>query len=216
MNKGFVIYVSIIAFFCACFITFNHFFAPPLAPWFDDFPLWFNILGVLGSTVAVIALDGAIAHICHKYQNRFDPFSRFFEVSKKQKTVLGNLGIKKIKNFLPDLGVLVKFPKDKIVDPKSKEYVYTYIVESCSGELGHLLGAFLGFLIVFIFPPGIFPLWIWLRFGVPVALVNFVLCILPPLALRYNRYGLAQIYQRLVLRENRQTETPKTAPENKE
>ena len=204
MNKGFVIYISVITFFCTLFIMLNHFFAPPLTPWFDDFPLWLNIVGVLSSTVAVIALDGIFAHICHKNQNRLNPFSKFFNVSKKQKNILEKFGFRKIKNFLPDLGVLVKFPKDKIANPNSKEYIYTYIMESCSGELGHFLGAFLGFLIVFLFPPGVFPLWIWLHFGVPVALVNFVLSILPSFALRYNRYGISLIYQRLVRKEKSQ------------
>jgi len=201
MNKGFILYIAVILCGWAVVITLNHFLT--------ELRLWLNIVGVVGSTAAVIGIDGLVAHICHKNQRRIDPFSRFFNVTKRQKNVLAKLGIRKIKNYLPDLGILVKFPKGKIVDPKSKEYVYTYIMESCSGELGHILGAFFGFLIVFIFPPGLFPLWYWLCFGIPVASVNFVLCILPPLALRYNRYSLSQIYFRLAEKERRQAEIVK-------
>ena len=182
----------------AAIITLNHFFA---APRFDYFPTWLNFVGVTGSTAAVILLDGLLAHISHKCQHRLKPFGSFFNVTRKQKDILGKLGAKKLKNYLPDLGVIVKFRKDKIADPKSKEYIYAYILESCDGELGHILGAFLGFLIVFIFPPAVFPIGYWLCFGVPVAVVNFVLCILPPLALRYNRYSLSQIYRKLTEKE---------------
>jgi len=162
-----------------------------------DFPLWLNVLGVLVSIVAVIALDGLIAHICHKLQNRVNPFSRFFSVSKRQKNVLGALGAKRYKKFLPDLGALVKFPKKKIAQPGSKEYIGLYLAESASGEAGHWIGAAAGFLIIFMFP-----LKYYLCFGIPVAAVNFILCVLPALALRYNRYSLQVIYKGLERREN--------------
>ncbi|MCL2796884.1 MAG: hypothetical protein FWD58_02355 [Firmicutes bacterium] len=198
MNKGFYIYIAVILCGWAAIITLNCILT-------HIWP-WLIAVGVIGSTVVVIAIDAVCAHICHVRQSRIDPFSRFFNVSKRQKNVLTRLGIRKLKNYLPDLGVLVKFPKGRIVDPKSKEYVRTYMMESCSGEIGHIFGAFFGFLILLIFPPWI-PLFAgyWLSLTLPVALVNFVLCLLPPLALRYNRYSLAQIYLRLEAREKRNT-----------
>jgi len=190
MNKGLIIYIAVIVCGWAVIIALN---------WiFTVIPPWLIALGVIGSTVVIIAVDGFAAHLCHVAQPRMDPFSKFFNVTKRQKVILTKLGVKKLKNYLPDLGGFVKFKKGKIVDPKSKEYVYAYIMESCSGELGHIFGAIFGFLILLIFPPWV-PLFsgYWLTLTLPVACVNFVLCLLPPLALRYNRHALTQIYQRL-------------------
>lgn len=157
-----------------------------------NFPLWFNILGVVCSTIAVIAVHGASAAICHAFQKKLKPFSKYFNVTRKQKNILSALGVKRFKKHLPDLGFLVKFPKAKIADPKSKEYIYLYMLESCSGELGHTLAIFLGYLIIFIFP-----LKYYLCFGIPIATINAVLAILPILSLRFNRYSLGVVYKRL-------------------
>ena len=200
MNKGLIIYISLILCSWVVMCTLGYFFT--------DIKLWVSIIGVIGSTVAVIAVDGGLAHLSHKLQARINPFSRFFNVTKRQKDILSKMGVRKLKNYLPDLGILVKFPKNKIADPKSKEYVYAYILESCDGERGHIWGAFFGFIIVFIFPPVLVPLWYqyWLSVSIPVACVNFVLCLLPSIALRYNRYALTQIYKRLDSREQRTQE----------
>ena len=192
-------YISIIITCIAIIITVNYFVAMPIIP---DFPLWLNFVGVIGTTIAVIALDALIAHICHKIQNHINPFSRYFLVTKRQHRIYPKLGVKKFKNLLPDLGKLVKFPKGKIIDPKSKEYLYIYLLESCSGELNHLIAVFAGFLVVFIFP-----LKYFLCFGIPVAIVNAVLSLMPLLALRYNRYNLQSMYKMLEARENRVKES---------
>lgn len=155
-------------------------------------PLWFNIAGVVATTIAVIAIDGIVAAICHKFQDRLDPESKYFKVSKKEKLRLERIGVRSFKDYLPDLGMLVKFPKGKIVDPRSPEYLMRYIMESCSGEIGHLIGAFAGFILLFAFP-----LQYILCFGLPVAIVNFVLSLLPVFSLRYNRYRLTLLYIRL-------------------
>ena len=196
-------YISIIIICMAAIITVNHFVATSV---FDFFPIWFNILGVIGTTIAVIALDSLIAHICHKTQNRINPFSKYFNVTKRQHRIYPKFGVKKFKNLLPDLGKLVKFPKGKVLDPKSKEYIYIYLLESCSGELNHLISIFAGFLVVFIFP-----LKFFLCFGIPVAIVNAVLAIMPLIALRYNRYNLQSMYKILEARENRKKETDSVA-----
>ena len=192
----------------AAIFTFNYFVVPVVEfPSVLDFlgvagfPVWFNIVGVTVSTIAVIAVHGLCAHICHKNQSRINPFSKYFNVTKKQHSIYPKFGVKKFKTLLPDLGKLVKFPKGKILDPKSKEYLYFYLLESCSGELGHLIAIFAGFLVVFLFP-----LKYFLCFGIPVATINAILALMPLIALRYNRYNLQSMYKILESRENRKKE----------
>ncbi|GHU98469.1 hypothetical protein FACS1894211_02250 [Clostridia bacterium] len=179
----------------ACASVFNALdclvFIPP-----PDTPVWFVSLGVWGSTVAVIALDALLAWACRAARNRMNPFSRFFAVSQKGKRVLTKLGVRRFKRFLPDLGKVVKFAKGKIAEPDNKDYIYQYMLESCSGELGHWAGILFGFLIVFLFP-----LKYCLYFGIPVAFVNAVLSLLPALSLRYNRYALTLLYKKLERKE---------------
>ncbi|MCL1901220.1 MAG: hypothetical protein FWG51_02345 [Firmicutes bacterium] len=197
-------YLSTIIICIAAILTVNHFIAPVIEfpSWLDflgvaDFPIWFNFLGVIGSAIAVIVIHGLCAHVSHKNQHKINPFSRYFTVTMRQHSFYPKLGVKKFKNLLPDLGLLVKFPKRKILDPKSKEYLYFYLLESCSGERGHFFAIFAGFLIVFIFP-----LKYFLCFGIPIATVNAVLALMPLIALRYNRFNLQSMYKILESREN--------------
>ncbi len=184
-----IFYITTILICMACIGVHNYFVFMPVL---DYFPLWLNIAGVIIAAVAVIAIDGGAEALIHKFQDKLDPDSKYFSVSKKEKRRLERLGVRRFKAFLPDLGFLAKFPKGEIEQPKDKEYVHRYIMESCSGELGHLIGAAAGFLTIFIFP-----LKYVLCFGVPVGIVNFVLSLLPVLALRYNRYKLTIVYKRL-------------------
>ena len=185
-----ILYITVILLGMVGIAVMNYFvFMPETA---IGFPLWLNIVGVVVSTIAVIAIDGGLAAIAHKFQNKINPFSKYFNVSKKEKRRLEKIGVRKFKDFLPDLGFLAKFPKGEVAQPKNKDYVYLYIMESCSGEIGHLLGTVLGFLIIFLFP-----LKYVLCFGVPVGIVNFVLSLLPVFSLRYNRYKLTIVYRKL-------------------
>jgi len=196
-------YLAVIILGNALVITLNHFFAYQLFGL--ELSLWHIILGVVGSTIGAIIVDVTTAGLCHSIQNRLNLFSKYFYISKRQRSIMRRFGVDKFKDFLPDLGALVKFPKGKVVDPKSKEYVHRYIMESCSGELGHIVGLLaaiaIGLLTLFFIPQFFLP------FILPIVIVNTVLCFLPVLSLRYNRCALYTIYQILDKRENRAAET---------
>lgn len=194
-------YIGTILFFMTGFMIFNHFIYAPIY----GFPLWYNIVGVVVSTILVIAIDGIVAGICHALQKKhFEPTDKYFNVSKKEKNLWERLGVKYIKKLVPDLGSFVKFPKGKILEPRSPEYIYVYLKESCSGELGHVFGMFCGFLIILAFPQ------YWFCFGLPVAIVNFVLSFFPVMVLRHNRHSLNNIYQKLLSRQNAKQKTEDT------
>jgi hypothetical protein len=163
-----------------------------------EFNIWFNIGATLLSTVAVIALDALTAILINIFvKKKLNTKSKFFVVSKKEKNFLQKLGIKKYKAYLPDLGKLGGFAKNKIEDPNSKEYIGAYILESCAGEITHIISLVLGIVIIFIFP-----LKYMMCFGFPVFVVNFFLNLMPIMALRYNRYQLSVVYARLQKKES--------------
>lgn len=155
------------------------------------------LIGVVVSTILVIAIDGGIAAIFHALQEKhINENWKYFRVSKKEKRVLEFFGTKKFKKFLPDLGVLAKFAKGKIAEPTNLDYINMYTKESCSGELGHVIMLFAGFLIIFIFP-----LQYFYCFGLPIGIVNFLLNLLPIMSLRYNRFKLVKMKNALEAKE---------------
>jgi hypothetical protein len=88
-------------------------------------------------------------------------------------------------------------------EPESSEYIGRFLLESNYGVLGHVLGALLGFLIMLL--PFLRPLAI----ALPIAIVNFVLSMLPTLILRYNTPALRKIYRRNLVREQRESSEEK-------
>lgn len=182
-----ILYIIIIFLAWTEMFLVNHFVFMPVI----GFPVWLNAVGIVATTVAVIAVDGIAAAVAHALQKKhFSPFSSYFTAGRKEKRFYEIIGVKHFKRLIPDLGVLVKFAKNKVENPRSKEYIYMYLKESCSGEIGHTASLLLGFLVIFLFP-----LKYILCFGLPVAILNFILNLLPVFALRYNRPRLVNIYR---------------------
>ena len=135
----------------------------------------FVFLAVVLSTIFEIAVDGLFAFIVNKLPNKwFSPDKKFFFVSKRKQIFYEKLGIKKWKDKVLELGVLGGFRKNKIQDPKSAEYFETFLIECNKGVTCHRLGYIFGFLDIFIFP-----LQYALVIGLPVAVVNLFLSVLP-------------------------------------
>ena len=83
------------------------------------------------------------------------------------------------------------FSKKHIKDPNDPEYIKTFIVECNKGTVEHFVSIFAGFLCIFIFP-----LKYALVIGVPVAIINVILNILPIFILRYNIPKLKVVLKR--------------------
>ncbi len=151
------------------------------------------VFAVVVSVAASIAIDGLLAYFAHRLPARkINPYLKVYAVSNRERRLYERLRIKKWKDCLPDLGkICCGFGKGKIEDPSSCEYLYKYMEECVYGEIAHAVSLFLGFLVLFIFPFK-YALYITL----PVAFVNFVLNLLPVMALRYNRSKLMILYKR--------------------
>ena len=113
----------------------------------------------------------------------------YLTVSTKTATGVGIVTIL----VLPAL--LVGFGKSKVLDMHNNEYLLTFMRESVYAEIMHVISAFAGF--VFPLLCLLIPGWAWLvRMSLPVAIVNFVLQVLPVMVQRYVRPQLMSVYLR--------------------
>ena len=170
------------------------------------FDVWYIILAVVLLTVAAIIIDALCATLTRWIfpKKWFGVDKKHFMAGKKECRFYEKLGIKSWKEKVLELGMFAKFRKNKVAEPNNNEYVARYIYEANCGILGHALGALFGFLVVFIYP-----LQYWLCFGLPVAIVNLVLCLLPLFILRYNLPKLHTLYKYNQRKANRVKQTEK-------
>ena len=182
-----ILYGSII-FVCVCLLTgVNAVFAAPRF----GVSFWFILGAVLINVVAVIAVDGLFAFLIRRLPEKwFGHERRFFHVSAKEKKFYEKLKIRKWKDKVPELGQFTNFHKNKVAEPRNNVYLERYMLEAAYGEVIHLAGCFLGFVIIFFYP-----LKYWLCFGFPVAVINLIMNILPYFILRYNFYKMKVLYR---------------------
>ena len=182
-----ILYGSII-FVCVCLLTgVNAVFAAPRF----GVSFWFILGAVLINVVAVIAVDGLFAFLIRRLPEKwFGHERRFFQVSAKEKKFYEKLKIRKWKDKVPELGQFTNFHKNKVAEPRNNVYLERYMLEAAYGEVIHLAGCFLGFVIIFFYP-----LKYWLCFGFPVAVINLIMNILPYFIQRYNFYKMKVLYR---------------------
>ena len=182
-----ILYGSII-FVCVCLLTgVNAVFAAPRF----GVSFWFILGAVLINVVAVIAVDGLFAFLIRRLPEKwFGHERRFFQVSAKEKKFYEKLKIRKWKDKVPELGQFTNFHKNKVAEPRNNVYLERYMLEAAYGEVIHLAGCFLGFVIIFFYP-----LKYWLCFGFPVAVINLIMNIFPYFILRYNFYKMKVLYR---------------------
>ena len=156
-----------------------------------------TILGVF----CVIAIDGIFAFVIRRLPEKwFAPTKAAFSVSEKEVRFYKRIGIAKWKKHVPELGCFTGFHKDKLRDSKSSTYLGRFLLESNYGVVGHVAGALAGFLLLFV------------RFlrprsvTLPIAIVNFILNLMPTAVLRSNTPALRRLYARSRAREERKTE----------
>lgn len=160
--------------------------------------LFFTCLGV----VAVIAIDGVLAFVIRRMPERwFAPGKRFFAVPKWEKNLYRKLKINKWKKYVPELGCFTGFHKDKLQNTGDSAYLRRFLLESNYGSLGHIAGAVFGFAILWL--PFLRPL----SMGLPIAIVNFILSMLPTCILRANTPALTRLWQKAKAREQKETGT---------
>lgn len=144
------------------------------------------------SAVIAFLIDALVAFVIHKLPKKwFNPYNKIYRVWNFERRLYENIGIKKWKDRVPEMGQLCNFKKDKIASINDNEYIFKFLQETCYAEVLHFLSAILGFAVIFVFP-----LKYMFYFTLPVAIVNCLLQILPIFIQRYTRPKLIKIYER--------------------
>jgi glycosyl-4,4'-diaponeurosporenoate acyltransferase len=139
------------------------------------------------AVVMQILIDAMVAAFARLLPKKCANFRwKIYRVSANEKRGYERLKIRSWKDKIPEIGHFTGFRKNKLVAPKSVEYVERFLMESCYGELGHLLALPFGFLALILYPIST----TWLALAIPVACVNAILNLLPIFVLRYNSYKL--------------------------
>ena len=169
-------------------ITLGNFIADGIYTASAFFRLLFAVfLGV----VAVIAIDGVLAFLIRRLPVAwFAPDRKLFSVSEGERRLYRKTRINRWKKYVPELGCFTGFHKDRLREPANSAYVGRFLLESHYGVVGHIAGALFGFLILLL------SFLRTLTMALPIAVINFVLNILPTMILRYNDPALLRLYNR--------------------
>ena len=142
---------------------------------------------VVFAVVIEILIDAMVATFARLLPKKCADYRRkIYRVSAKEKRFYEKLKIRLWKDKIPEIGHFTGFRKNKLLNPKSVEYVERFLMESCYGELGHFFSLPLGFLVMLLFPISN----TWIAISIPVAIVNFLLNAPTIFVLRYNSYKL--------------------------
>jgi glycosyl-4,4'-diaponeurosporenoate acyltransferase len=129
---------------------------------------------------------------------------RFWRVHKSERAIYVHLGIRRWKDKIPETGgMLVGFSKKHIAEPKNPEYLLKFLSETCYAECMHFISVFAGFAVIPLSFSALLPFpEHLLYFGLPVAVINAILQILPILVQRYVRPFLLHAYAHHCSKEN--------------
>ncbi len=156
------------------------------------------MLTTIAGVVAVIAVDGVLAFVARRMPGRwFSPEAKAFSVGKWELKLYKMTKINSWKKQVPELGCFTGFHKDQVREPRTSAYIGRFLLESNYGVLGHVLGALFGFVIMLL--PFLRPL----SMALPIAIVNFILSMLPTMILRFNTPALRKLYRRSLAREEK-------------
>ena len=160
---------------------------------FGSVLLWTSL-----GTVSVIAVDGIFAFVIRRLPEKwFAPEAKAFSVPKWERNLYRKTKINVWKKHVPEWGCFTGFHKDELRDANDPEYIGRFLLESNYGVLGHVAGAVFGFLIMLL--PFLRPIAV----ALPIAIVNFVLSMLPTMILRFNTPPLRRLYQRSVAQKEK-------------
>jgi hypothetical protein len=186
-----LLYVSIILLAQIIIGLLNHLYNPMNLSWLEYSFFTFYMIFL------AVVVDALVATIIRKMPEKWFSFTKKkYQVSEKEQKIYMKLGVRKWKDHIPELGSFTKFSKSRVAKPNSPKYMKRFILEVCYGITIHLWSVPFSFLILL----GDYKLYtgnsnIWLTIGLPVAIVNAILILLPAFVLRFNLPKLVNIYQ---------------------
>ena len=185
---------SIVIIFCMTLISGLNMLFNPL---YQD-QVWIYILFTIGFTVMAVVIDGIVAFVIRKMpEELFEKNKGIFKTGERELAFYEFLRVKKWKDYVPELGCFTGFHKNKLANPFDNKYIWRFIIESRYGVAIHFYSVPTSFLLLLLD-------WrmysgesnIWLTIGLPVAIINAILIVLPAFILKYNLPRLLRIYDK--------------------
>ena len=185
---------SIVIIVCITLITGSNMLFNPL---YHD-KLWAYFFFTIGFVVMAVVIDGIVAFVIRKMPERwFEKNKGIFKTGERELAFYEFLKVKKWKDHVPELGCFTGFHKNKLTNPFDNKYIWRFIIESRYGVAIHIYSVPTSFLLLLLD-------WkmysgesnIWLTIGLPVAIINAILIVLPAFILKYNLPRLLRIYDK--------------------
>lgn len=153
------------------------------------------------ATLVSILLDGLCAYIIRQIPEKKWNYKFFwFKECAFERKFYEKALIRKWKDSIPELGGVLKYFDKSRVQPKpDSKYIHKFILETCYGEIIHLISIFVAPVVLFIFPRTIL-----LTITLPIMILNILLQIPPIMVQRYNRPKLILAYKRFKRAEERE------------
>lgn len=187
MRKDLRLYVSVALGTSAIFSAINIWLS--LAG--DRFSVFYGIL-MPWITLALLILENAVVVLLIRYalpKKWVDPTRRRFAVAEKELKFYAKLQIRRWSSWIPELGQLANFRKDKIRGD-TPAYFHKFLEETAYAELMHEWTFVFGALPALAY--GVEGLYCTL----PMCLVNLLMQIPPVMIQRYNRPKLWRVYEK--------------------
>lgn len=160
-----------------------------------------NLLTAIAGVAVLFLIDAVTAFLTRRLPEKwFAPEAKMFTVKPAERKIYRKLKINSWKKYVPEWGCFTGFHKDKVREPDSSAYIGRFLIESNYGVAGHIAGAIAGFAIMFL--PFMHPF----ALALPLAVINFVLGILPTMILRSNTPSLRMLYRKNIERERKSVE----------
>ena len=157
------------------------------APHPDPTVAAFSLLWAASAAAAAFLLDAITAFLIRRLpEGWFAPLCPAFSVGEKERRILRRLGVLRWKHLVPEWGACSGFRKNELQSATEKEYLARFLLESNYGVVIHLVNAIVGGVTV----------------GLPVAVINGFLSLLPVMILRYHTAPLRRLYTRALKRGN--------------
>lgn len=192
-------YIVIILVASIIVYVFNCLFNPLHLGW------GYYAIATLIFIVLEVIVDALVALSIRKMPAKWFPMDKkSYELGTIEKKFYKFIGVPIWKDKVPELGSFTGFHKNKVANPYDNEYIGRFILEACYGISIHFWSVPFSILPIFID----YQMWtgsnnVGLTIGVPVAIVNMILIVLPAFILKWNLPMLKNIYKNNLRREER-------------
>lgn len=156
-----------------------------------NYSIYYIIDMIVIHILVVFIIDAFTAFFINKLPKKWFNYQyKIFKIFKWENSFYNCLKIRSWKEYIPELGFLAGFRKNKVKEPHNNNYIDKYLEQCCIGMSVHFTSIILGYLTILIKPK------YFLYFALPVSITNGIIHFLSLSILRYNVPKLIRLYER--------------------